>query len=492
MFGFVENGTFSRRRFLGSLVLAGAVSTVSAACQQAAAPAAPPTSSGGATPGTTASSSTPAPQATAAAASSGPVKVSFTSQGNKNELQMFDKIFDALEKRTPNVKVDRKYDTTLSWPKAINELASGTASDVMRTNDDDIFLLTTAGVLTTLDDYYRDLNRDDYYALAFKTRTGPGGELSRALVATTPLVMFYNVDLLDKAGVKPPTDWDKDTWTMADFESAMSKLAKKTGSRVDVYAWDSPSYWWQVGLWNDGVPWYNQDQTKAEANTPAARTDLEKYQKWTKDGWALPPGTSDTAQSTQLFNGGLLALRFTDSSFEVQINKSIKWDVGPVPKGSAQAGAFHNDRVFTVPNASKVKDGAWTVLNWLLTMTSDGKDGGQYMFAQERWGVPVLRKAAEGPIFNDPSRPPKHLDVYFQGINHGWPIPDNPMGEAFQVVWRTAGDMQNGKTSAEQFLKDAEDLLNKTIQQTGWNKSKDTRGYRLPGVIEKSGAAPKP
>lgn len=487
--------SLSRRRFLGALGAIGVVSVVSVACQQApAAPAAPagaPTSATGSTTGSaTGSAAATAAPAAAPASSSGPVTVSFTSQGNKSELQMFDNIFDSLEKRNPKIKVNRKYDTTLSWPKVIDELASGTASDVMRTNDDDVYLLTTAGTLTTLDDFYKDLNRDDYYPIAWTTRTGPGGEISRALVGTTPIVMFYNTDIFQKAGVKAPTDWDKDNWTMDDFESAMSKVSKKTGDRVDVYAWDSPSYWWQVGLWNDGVPWYSEDQTKAEVDTPTARADMEKYQKWTKNGWAVPPGVSDTAQSTQLFNSGLLAMRFTDSSFESQIKKSVNWDVGPVFKGSTHAGAFHNDRVFGMPSFSKVKDSAWEVLKWLLTMTDDGKDGGQYYFAAQRWGVPVLRKAAEGPVFNDTSRPPKHLPIYFQGISNGWPIPDNTMGEAFQVVWRTSGDMQNGKVSADQFLKDSEALLNKAIQQTGWSKAKDVRGYRLPGVLEKSGAEP--
>lgn len=479
---------FNRRHFVQAMAAVGALSVLGSACQQA--PAAAPTQasapSAPSAPTHAASSAAPqpTPKAAAAASSGGQTTVSFTSQGNKSELAMFDKVFDSFEKRNPSIKIDRRYDTTMSWPKAINELASGTASDVQRTNDDDIFLLTTSGVLTTLDDYYRDLNKNDYYGLAWTTRTGPGGELSRALVATTPLVMFYNVDILQKAGVKPPTDWTTDNWTWDNFLSAMNKVSKKTNGRVDVYAWDAPAYWWQVGLWNDGVPWYNDTQTKAEANTPQARSDLTRYQQWYKDGLAVPPGEN----ATQLFNSGLLAMFFNDASFESSIKKGVNWDVAPILKGTTHDGAFHNDRVFTVPQTSKVKDGAWSLLKWLLTMTPDGKDGGQYYFSVQRWGVPVLRKAAEGPIFNDPSRPPKHLKMYFEGIDKGWPIPDNPMGEAFQVVWRTVGDLQNGKVTPEQFLQAGEDLLNKSIEQTGWSTSKNQRGYRLPGLIEKTGA----
>jgi multiple sugar transport system substrate-binding protein len=356
----------------------------------------------------------------------------------------------------------------------------------MRTNDDDIFLLTSANVVVSLDDRItKELKRDDYYPVVWQSRTGPGGELGSALVATAPYVMFYNVDLFQKAGVKAPTDWEKDNWTLDDLEAAMAKVSKKQGDRVDVYAWESDSYWWQVGLWNEGLPWYSEDETKAIWRTPEAKRALERYQRWYKEGWAVPPMGNKGQQIVQLFNSNLLAMVWRDTAFETSIKADVNWDVAPIPKGSKRDGCFHNDRNFTIPTASKVRDEAWEALKWLFTM--DGEEGGQFEFAKNRWGVPVLKKAAEGPLFNDPKKKPKSIQVYFQGVQKAWPIPDNPMGEVFQVPWRRSDPMFTGQESVDKFLAASEELVDKVIKQVGWSKKMNARGYRLEGAIEKAG-----
>jgi len=424
------------------------------------------------------------PVAKPAPAQPGQVVVSFTSQGSRADLEMFDRIFDQFEKENPRIKIDRKYDTTLTWPKVINQLRTGTASDIIRTNDDDIFLLLAADVITSLDDYVRrDLKMSDYFDVAFKTRVGPGGEIGSALVATAPTVMFYNVELFEKAGVKPPTDWEKDNWTIDDLEQAMIKLTKKSGGRVEIYGWAEPYWWPEVALWNEGVPLYNEDETKAILATPEAIKFISRYQKWYLEGWAVPPGEN----VTQLFNSGLLAMTYQDMNFANSIKKEVKWDVGPTAKGSVRDGAFHNDRNFTIPKHSKVKDEAWQVLKFWFWMSEDGKIGGQAEIAKQDWGVPVLKRAAESPLFNDPNKPPKNRKIYIQGAAKGWPIPDNPMGEEFQVIFRRIDALRTGKQTPEQFLKEAEEALNRVIVQTGWNKKYNVRGWRLQGIIEKAG-----
>lgn len=479
------------RRGLIGIGVGAAATAILAACGQSATPTAVPAKPAANAPA--AAATKPAAGAATAAkpdvkpAAQAPSKggqalVAFTSQGNKDELDMFDRIWDGFEKRKPNIKVDRKYDPALTWPKVINQLRSGTASDVIRTNDDDIFLLLSANVVTSLDDYVRrDLKRDEYYPVVWQSRTGPGGEIGSALVGTAPMVMFYNVDLFQKAGVKPPTDWEKDNWTMDDFESALAKVSKKSGGRVEVFGWESPSYWWQVGLWNEGLDWYNEDETKATANTPEARKALERYQRWHKEGWAVPPGEN----GLQLFNSGLLAMVFNDASYEVRIKPEINWDVAPIFRGAKRDGAFHNDRNFTIPASSKNRDEAWELVKWLFSM--DGEDGGQAEFAKLHWGVPVLKKAAEGPLFANAKSKGKRSQIHFQAVNKSWPIPDNPMGEAFQVVWRRSDPMFIGQETPEKFLTDAEELLNRTIKQVGWSKKNNQRGYRLEGAIEKAG-----
>lgn len=303
------------------------------------------------------------------------------------------------------------------------------------------------------------------------------------MVGTAPTVMFYNPALFNTAGVKAPTDWDQDAWSVDDFEEALNKLTQKSNGRTNVFG-AAISYWWpQIYLWNNGIPLYNQDQTKAELATPDAIKLMERFQKWYTDGLAVPPGE----KVAELFNGGFVAINIDDMGFLNSIKGSIKWDVAPPPKGKLHNGAFHNDRIFTIPKSSKVKDDAWELVKFWFSQSDDGETGGQAEIARNGWGVPTLKAAAEGPLFNDPKKPPEHRKVFAQGASHGWPIPDNPMGEQFQVIFRRIDALQTGKQTPEAFLKDGEDSLNRVIQSSGWNSSHNVRGWRVNGLLEKSG-----
>lgn len=299
--------TFSRRRLLAGLVAIGAGVALSA-CAPAPTPTAAP-----AQPARPAEK--PAQPAKPAAAppkvGAGQVLVSFSSQGNKDELDIFDRIIDGFEQSQTKIRVDRRYDPTLSWPKIINMIRAGVAADVQRTDDDSIYMLTVAGMRTTLDDYFRrDLRREDYYDIMFKLQVGPGGELGGAYVASAPIVAFFNLDLFEKAGIKPPTDWDTPP-DMAGWEEMLAKLTKKSGDRVEVYGFHAPDWWIPTALYNAGVDFWTPDETRAVFATPEGIETLTRWQSWFKKGYFVPPGENPT----QLFNSGLLAVKVDYPNF---------------------------------------------------------------------------------------------------------------------------------------------------------------------------------
>ena len=81
----------------------------------------------------------------------GPVTISFSSQGNVQEFAMFDRILDAFEQSQPRIKVERRYDTSLTWEKVHALILAEEAADVQRTNDDDIFALMASGGIRSLE-----------------------------------------------------------------------------------------------------------------------------------------------------------------------------------------------------------------------------------------------------------------------------------------------------------------------------------------------------
>src|SRR5688572_21940083 len=142
----------SRRRLLAALALGG--SAALAACGQAAAPTPAPAKS--ADKPAAAPDQPAAPAAAKPAAAPGqPVTVSCSSQGNPQELAMFEESLKGFEEKNNRIKVERKFDPSLTWEKVHVMLGAGTASSVQRTNDDDIFLLLAQRVITSLDDYVK-------------------------------------------------------------------------------------------------------------------------------------------------------------------------------------------------------------------------------------------------------------------------------------------------------------------------------------------------
>jgi multiple sugar transport system substrate-binding protein len=397
-------------------------------------------------------------------------KVSFGTGGTDAELEMFDKILDRFQEANSGYEIDRRYDPTQTWPKVINQLRSGTASDVQRLNDDSVFMMVSVDAVKVLDEWFdRDLKRADYYDIAFTERVGPGGTLGSAYVSSAPLVAFYNLDLFEAAGVTPPTTWDgADNLDIAGWEDMFSKLLKKDGDRVDVYPFWAPYWQIETAFYNGGVDFFSEDETRTTLNQPASLDILTRWQSWFEKDYFAPEGEDEE----QLFNSGLLAIYMTYADFAYRVNSSIRFDIGPTWSGT-RVKAFHAGRNFAIPSASASPDQAWELSKWLLTE-------GQTEMAEIDWGVPMLKSVATGPAFLNPEKPIGNHALLPAAMDIGsipWPI--NPVSEAFQVPFRRLSAVNSGEQSPQDFLTEADSYLTGILESAGWNKSMNTADYRM-------------
>src|SRR5262245_24615405 len=314
----------SRRHLLGLLAL-GSATVALAACGQSAAPTAAPAQSA-----EKPAAGGPAPAAAKPATSAGaPTSISFSTQGTPQELAMFEDILKQFEAKNPKIKVERKFDPSMTWEKVHVMLGAGTASSIQRTNDDDIFLLMAQKVITGLDDYVkRDLKRDDYFPSTWESRVGAGGEIGAITNGSSPMVIFYNVDHFKEAGLTAATDW-KNPWTFEQFDQALDKLVKKDASgKVTRYAYSEETWMVQPLMVNNGAEPYNEDETECTLmKTPAAEEILTWHQSlFTKRQVAMPYSEN----GTQLFNSGLISMNIRQTSFALAVKKDLNYDVMPI------------------------------------------------------------------------------------------------------------------------------------------------------------------
>jgi multiple sugar transport system substrate-binding protein len=409
---------------------------------------------------------TPAPRLGAArpggAGGSG-LTIGFSTQGTPQELAMFEEILKGFEEQHPRIKVERRLDPSLTWEKVSAMLGAGTAASVQRTRDGDVFMLLAQRAIAGLDERVQaDVARAEFYPATWESRVGAGGEIGAITVASSPMLLFYNVDHFREAGLTAATEW-QNPWSFEQFDQALRKLVRTdTSGKVSRYAYAEDSWFMQPLMVNNGAEPYNPDETECTlAKTPAAEEILAWQQGlFVKEQLAMPYSENHT----QLFNTGRLSINVRHSSFAAAI-KGVSYDVMPLFRGKLKNGTECSERCFTLPAPEPNRDEAWQLGRYLW-----GEEA-QSAMARSDFAVPMLRRVAESPAFTDPGRGPKNRRLYGHGVAADVYTHSNPVGDDYQEWFsRTAGELTTGQKDPKSFLKERVDRLNEALKRTGWSR----------------------
>lgn len=150
--------------------------------------------------------------------------------------------------------------------KVLQQASSKTLPDVLMLDNPDIQQIAATGALAPLGDY--GITADGYAPGPIAAATYQG-QLYGLQPGANTLAIFYNKDILDKAGVKPPTTWQelKDTSkkltqgkqygfafnATADYEGAWQFLPPMWTNGGDETALTSPEVAGALQLWKDLV-----------------------------------------------------------------------------------------------------------------------------------------------------------------------------------------------------------------------------------------------
>ncbi|HEY4224987.1 MAG TPA: sugar ABC transporter substrate-binding protein [Pseudolysinimonas sp.] len=274
------------------------------------------------------------------AADSGPVTITYTnfiSQGaNEGNLK---KIVSAFEKANPDITVKvttlpyADYDTTQQ-----TDIAAGSLSDTFDIDGSSNYgPLQANGVLAEL----KGVDSKVYNSGLLDTYETDGKQYALP-TSFSDVVLFYNKDLFDAAGVKYPTD----SWTWADETAAAKKL---TDAATGVWGDHQPVTWneYYKALVQNGASFLNAKGTKAAFNTPAG---IEAAH-WLvdKSGTTMPTiadgqGTADF--DTNLFKAGKLAMLHTGIwEFGAFADAPANWDIAIEPGNTKQASAVFSNAI---------------------------------------------------------------------------------------------------------------------------------------------------
>ncbi|GGR11693.1 ABC transporter substrate-binding protein [Agromyces mediolanus] len=312
----------------------------------------------------------------------GPVTITYTNfisnDGNEENLQ---KIVAAFEEEHPDISVEVTTLPYADYGTALQtDLAAGTVSDVFDLEYANYAQYQANGVLAEI-----PVEDPSVYRESVLEAYATDGKQYALPSSFSTVVLFYNSDLFDAAGLEYPTS----DWTWADEQAAAEQL---TDQAAGVWGDHQPVSFYEFYkvLAQNGGEFLDESGTKTAFNTPEGVEAAE----WLvgKSGTVMPTveqgqGTPDF--DTNLFSDGKLAMLHTGIwMFGAFADVPFGWDIAVEPGNTQQASALFSNAV-GVSSGSKHQDAAAEFARFLTSsdvMVETRLDAG--------WELPVISDEA--------------------------------------------------------------------------------------------------
>jgi multiple sugar transport system substrate-binding protein len=337
-------------------------------------------------------------QTTSQPPAAGKTELRMMMWGAPEELDVWKKIVADFESAHPDITVQVEVSEWESyWTKLKTLLAAGTPPDIFAIDAPYYLDYQTRGVLLNLQPYI-DAEPNilaDVYPETLKAYQTPEGYFGLPRDFQT-IVVFYNKDMFDAAGVPYPTG----DWTYDDFRAIAKTLTKDhDGDGVtDQYGfatdlWDMELFWSEV-IWAFGGDIISPDHTKTLIGTPEARRAWQFIYDMMFVDKSMPDSTTSAQYGGDLFQAGKAAMT-TIGHWAVPgyAAANLKFDVAPMPKGPAGRATSVNSAGFVIAKATKNPDAAWQFLKFVISTPA------QTRLAELGFACPVLKSVAESPAF---------------------------------------------------------------------------------------------
>jgi multiple sugar transport system substrate-binding protein len=324
-------------------------------------------------------------------------------------------VLAGFAKEYPDIEVEV---VQLSWStgfdKIVTAIAAGAAPDVVELGNTWVASFASKNVL--LEMHPEDLA---------KYKSFPGANCAEYmgkyygypwLLGTR--AMFYNVDLMIKAGLDP--DRPPKTW------SQLLEAVKKVSALPGVYGIGLPAgevyspwqEWFLLAIWGNGGDVVSKDLKKAVLNSPQNRETALFYQELSK--YALKSKQKDLGEAFGEGRVGFLVSGAWSIGTLAQSYPNLNYGVCLIPKPDKPEGihaSFLGGEVLAIPSQCKNVDAARKLINYLM------RPEVAMIITKHYPGVyPADPKAASDPWFEDN---PLHL-VFFEQLKTAFPVPPTP------------------------------------------------------------------
>jgi len=277
------------------------------------------------------------------------------------ETRLLRQVITDFEAQYPNIKVQYN-PISGDYPAAmLAKFSARRPPDVFYVDSNVIPDWIQQGVLEPLDGYIEDGDFDTgaFFPSLLDAFKGPDGQQYGLPKDWSPLGIFTNDQLLQDAGVEPPSTWDE-------LRSAAEQLEGKVPGGKPLCL--SPDWARLLAfVYQNGGSFLNDDKTEATINSPEAKEAVEFYVGLVQDGLAAPPDQLGAGWCGEALGKGVAAIvvegnwlvPFMESTFP-----DVAYTISPLVRGE-EDGNLAFTVSYSIGADSKNKEAAWVLLSYL-------------------------------------------------------------------------------------------------------------------------------
>jgi multiple sugar transport system substrate-binding protein len=395
--------------------------------------------------------------------------IKYAFWGNPDAIGVEKDIIEEFEALNPTIKVEPVVSGYSDYhTKLLTMIAGGAAPDVMRVDSYYFSDFMKVGALKAIDDLVKKdkIDLSSYYKQGIEECTY-SGKLYGLPWGTAALYMFINLDVLEKAGVKMPSN----DWSWDDFVAICKAVSKGDGAnRVYGFAYEGGTISTILPfVWANGGDLFNADRTKFTLDQPAAVQAIQRLADLLKQGYLPPETVSATADiNTRLFVNGKVAMRMGSAAeiLSTQKVEGVRFEVMPMPNGKIKNASVFKSNIIGIATGSKKQEAAWTFLKYLR-----GPEGkGETLYMKAKRMPPTMDSSVYWGLYADATKFPKMVEANSKAISKsyghklplraGWLEVEQLVKPALQLVF-------TGDKTAEAAMKEIAPKVQAVMDRTG-------------------------
>ena len=334
---------------------------------------------------------------------------------------------DRFRQKYPKITVQHEDITEGYYDKLNTQVASGTLPDVVNLRTFDMYDWFRKKSLLDLTPY---INSDQEFDVKKIVRPilescYQEGKYWGMPYDASVVVLFYNKDMFDKAGVKYPDA----SWTWDKVTEAAKAMTGGSGATATFGLASPPpmnSWLFEPFLHQAGARFANKERTSFMTDTPEAVNAIQ----WVTDlvlKHKVAP-TPEQGTAINLFNVGRGGMVFNGQWNIPGFREALKfnWDISPLPAGPKGKAQITHGGTYIGYSKTKVPDLSWTMIKWIA-----GPDWQRNVYGLSGYSVPSL--STEANAFVEPSqqgKPPKNAEIVLSELQAA------ETGELFPDYWK--------------------------------------------------------